>query len=108
MTYEWITDRLPTKADADEGFLVKVPYMPGDVPPANYYQHYSLIVPGQPWWSYVAAERVEVERPPAPTRKVDQFVTAGDDLFARCDDGTMWTLGHRDWTQLPAIPQPEA
>ena len=110
MTHEWITDRLPTKADTDKGFLVKVPYMPGEVPPAGCYQHYSLIVPGQSWWSYVAAERVEVEpvAVPAPTRKVVQIAPVGSMLYALCDDGTMWCLGSSGWTQLPAIPQPES
>jgi len=106
MKDEWITDRLPTKADTDKGFLVKVPYMPGEVPPAGCYQHYSLIVPNQPWWSYVAAERVEVV--PAPTRKADWIKPVGRDLVALCNDGTMWCLGSSGWTQLPAIPQPEA
>jgi hypothetical protein len=85
MTHEWITDRLPTKADTDKGFIVKVPHMPGEVPPTGCYQrysltvpgqpstgcyqHYSLIVPGQPWWSYVAAQQVRVERAPAPFLK---------------------------------------
>ena len=172
MTYEWITDRLPTKADTDKGFLVKVPYMPGEVPHAGCYKHYSLIVPGQPWWSYEAAKWVEVkpepaisfavgqqwrrkdgkvvtvteinidislpvsaggyryqangttclngseydlielvsgpEPAPARTRKVDRLEAVGDHLCAICDDGTMWSLGHPGWTQLPAIPQTEA
>jgi hypothetical protein len=48
------------------------------------------------------------EPAPAPTRKVDRFEAVGDHLCAVCNDGTMWRLGCSNWTQLPAIPQPEA
>jgi hypothetical protein len=182
MTHEWITHRLPTEADADGDGDVILPSVPGDEPPHGVYQHRTLIVPGQPWWSRQAAERAEVAAPapafavgqqwrrrngkvvtitkldpgaefpictdgshwyrlngasctgssqhdlielvsspdlqpappapaPAPelTRKVVQIASASsDDLFALCNDGTMWKLGYPDWWQLPSIPQPEA
>ena len=112
MTHEWITDRLPTEADADVDGDVRVPRGRAQDPAGErwWYQHYSLIVPGQPWWSPRVSERVEVEpvAVPAPTRKVVQIAAAGEDLFALCDDGTTWALGSKGWTQLPAIPQPEA
>ena len=111
MTHEWITGRLPTEADADGDGHVTIPGNPGNIPPAGWFQHYSLIVPGQPWWSEKAAARVEVEPEPAPapTRKVVQIAAStGLDVFALCDDGTVWMDASRTWHQLPAIPQPEA
>jgi hypothetical protein len=55
-----------------------------------------------------------IHRPPPPQRerKVIQIAaTAGTnaegELFALCDDGTVWTLTYAgQWHQLPAIPQP--
>jgi len=112
MTHEWITHRLPTEADADGDGEVHVPREPGDDPRESYtYQHRILIVPGQPWWSPGAAERVEVEAPaPALTRKVVQIATPERSLLvALCNDSTMWALETAGpWHQLPAIPQPEA
>ena len=180
MPHEWITDRLPTEADGDEDGDVRVPRVPGGSSQKGdgwWFQHYTLIVPGQPWWSEKAAERVEsaptlnlavgqqwrrrdgkvvvidkinrdhlwgkthpfwadrcsytekgacnasgklghpcdlielvsgTEPVPAPTRKVDRFEAVGDHLCAVCNDGTMWRLYFPGWTQLPAIPQPEA
>jgi hypothetical protein len=174
MPHEWITDRLPTEADADGDGDVRVPRRHAGAPGERWwYQHYSLIVPGQPWWSPRVPERVEVEpvaapalsfavgqlwrrrngevvrvtqvdpgddlpvcvdngywhradgtsclsrsehdlielvsgSEPAPTRKVVQIAAASAELYALCDDDTMWILGHPGWTQLPAIPQPEA
>jgi hypothetical protein len=67
MTHEWITDRLPTAADADSDGDVNVPWRVDQHPSTNY-QHYTLVVPGQPWWSHRVAERVEVATP-APCLK---------------------------------------
>jgi hypothetical protein len=181
MPHDWITDRLPTEADADDDGDVRVPRAPGGSSQkgdAWWFQHYTLIVPGQPWWSPRAAERAEVEPvsafsfavgqqwrrrdgavvtikridrdhrwgsthpfwaeghsytekgacsasgelchphdlielvsvpKPAPTRKVVQ-IAVGAELLLLCDDGTMWAMKTNGgpWTQLPAIPQPEA
>jgi len=185
MPHDWITDRLPTEADADGEGDVQVPRVPGGSIQKGddwCYQHYAVVVPGQPWWSEKAAERVEVEPvavptlgfavgqqwrrrdgkvvvidridrdhpwgrthpfwangssytekgacnasgepghpcdlielvsgpepAPAPTRKVVQ-IAVGAELLLLCDDGTMWAMKTNGgpWTQLPAIPQPEA
>jgi hypothetical protein len=183
MPHDWITDRPPTEADADVDGDVRVPRRHGKDPAVCWWpQHYTLIVPGQPWWSEKAAERVEVEPVPAPalsfavgqqwrrrdgvvvvieridsnhiwgrthpfwagghsytekgacsasgelghlwdlielvsvpepaptpTRKVVQ-IAVGAELLLLCDDGTMWAMKTNGgpWTQLPAIPQPEA
>ena len=58
--YAWITDTLPLETDADCDNEVLIPGRPGDTPQAHYnkiYQHYSLVVIGQPWWSADAAIR---------------------------------------------------
>jgi hypothetical protein len=106
---QWITDRLPTEADADKDGDVTLPWRVGQRPPSTNWQHHTLVVPGQPWWSEKAAAQVEVAAPaPAPTRKVVQIAAStGLDLFALCDDGTVW-VGHASrstWDRLPAIPQ---
>jgi hypothetical protein len=70
MTHEWITHRLPTKADGDGEGDVRVPRDSEGT--AWWFQHYSLIVPGQPWWSHRIPERVEVEPAPALVVAVGQ------------------------------------
>jgi hypothetical protein len=74
-TNEWITDRLPTEADADGDGGVRVPTQPNapvSLDLNSYaYQHYTLVVPGQPWWSDEAAARVDVAAP-APAFAVGQ------------------------------------
>jgi hypothetical protein len=58
--YDWFTNTLPLETDADSDSEVLIPGRPGDTPLAQYnksYQHYSLVVIGQPWWSTVAAVR---------------------------------------------------
>ena len=173
MTHEWITHRLPTEADGDSHGDVRVPRDSEGT--GWWFQHYTLIVPGQPWWSEKAALSAEVEPvaalvvavgqqwrrrdgevvtitqldpgtdfpicvgdgywhrangasclgradddlielvsapepAPAPTRKVVQIAAStGLDVFALCDDGTVWMVASGStWAQLPAIPQPEA
>jgi hypothetical protein len=178
MPHDWITDRLPTEADADSDGDVRVPRRHAQDPAGGWwYQHYTLIAPGQPWWPLRVPERVEpaptlslavgqqwrrrdgevvtikrmdrdhqwgrthpfwagghsytekgacdasgelgsfldlielvsgTEPAPTPTRKVVQIAATENDVCALCDDGTTWTLGSKGWTQLPAIPQPEA
>jgi hypothetical protein len=51
MPHEWITDRLPTEADADGEGDVKVPDAFGG---GKRWQHYSLVDLGQPWRSALA------------------------------------------------------
>jgi len=127
---DWITDRLPTERDADADGDVKIPYRPGDPPDShcNTWVHYSLIVPGQPWWSPRAAQATPAPaEPPAPgpvaERKVVQVAVLPENetedkivnpcLFALCNDGTLFGLPLKNemstdaWHQLPPIPQPE-
>ncbi len=118
---DWITDRLPTAADADGDGDVRVPAHPGLKPDdplrCPSWQHYSLIVPGQPWWSPKAAAAVTSAPPPTPdaTRKVTLLTATTDGnrdcLYAHCNDGTLWVLevnNNHPWHELPAITQRKA
>lgn len=51
----WITDRLPTEKDGDSDGEVLIPWQQGDTPAdAEQWQHYSWVVPEQPWISHAA------------------------------------------------------
>jgi len=111
---EWITDRVPTAEDADQDGDVKIPYKPCSIPEQGVFAHYSVVVPGQPWWSRNAAARAAQPTPPpapAPARVVTAMttITAGM-IVAACNDGTVWSINQRDeeWYSCPSIPQPEA
>jgi len=122
---DWITDRLPTKADADRDGDVQIPLGIGGTvkgPDSGlfHYYHYSLVVPGQPWWSEKAAANptpASAPSAPAPTRKVVQIEAAQETkncysgLYALHDDNSIYQIvfspGMPDqWRQLPPIPQP--
>ena len=110
---EWITDRLPTAADADQDGDVKIPYKPRNIPEQGVFAHYSVVVPGQPWWSRNAAARATRPTPPpapAPARVVTALAIDSDvTVIAACNDGTMWIRQPMGgWGQIPSIPQPEA
>lgn len=80
MTYTntWITDRLPTEADAHEEGQVDIPYDPGDRPGGGAYQHWSWVVPGQPWWSPKAAKAPQH----SPEPSIDLTALTDDELRA--------------------------
>jgi hypothetical protein len=62
----WITDRLPTEADADSDGDVRIPQSNSQGPEIDWrFQQWDLIVPGQPWWSHKAAAGVASETGPA-------------------------------------------
>jgi hypothetical protein len=67
----WITDRLPTRKDADSDGDVWLPResfadpIDGDRTYANYL---AVIAPGQPWWSPNAADRANQSAPAEPDR----------------------------------------
>jgi hypothetical protein len=108
---EWITDRLPTAADADADGDVKIKTGQRQDPENGDFAHYTLIVPSQPWWSRNAANRPTPPPAPAPapTRVVFAMCAAFDSMYAACNDGTVWALSPMcPWHQLPSIPQPEA
>ncbi len=112
---DWITHRLPTAADADDDGDVQLPEVPKALPGdyiENIWQHWSLVVPGQPWWSEKAAANASPA--PAPARKVVQIAVTPNTpekkttLYALCSDSTIWWVSDysASWTQIPAVPQP--
>jgi hypothetical protein len=109
---EWITDRLPTAEDADSDGDVKIKTGLCQDPENGEYAHYTLIVPGQPWWSRNAAAQAAQPTPPpapAPTRVVTAMCAAFDNMYAACNDGTVWARSPMcAWEQVASIPQPEA
>jgi hypothetical protein len=105
MEQEWITDRLPTEADGDENGDVRLRRWPGS---SEYnYAHWSHIGPGAPWL-HTSYWRPTAEPTPTASRRVVQIAASTSlDLFALCDDGTIWiNVSRSDWAELPAIPQP--
>jgi hypothetical protein len=114
---EWITDRPPTEADADDDGEVIISWTPGDTPEESCkWAKYSAVSPGQPWWSERAdyardyAARVTPPPAPAPARVVTALAIDSDvTVIAACNDGTMWIRQPMGgWGQIPSIPQPEA
>jgi hypothetical protein len=115
---DWITHRLPTAADADDDGDVRLPEVPKALPgdySENIWQHWSLVVPGQPWWSEKAATNPTPAS--APARKVVQIEAAPESkncyscLYALYDDNSIYEIAFRpgmpdQWRQLPPIPQP--
>jgi len=120
---DWITHRLPTEADADSDGDVQIPETPDACPSeqiACNWQRWSLVVPGQPWWSVKAAAnptkaQAQIGR---KAREVVQIrVTPENEssypcLYALCSDGSIFELPlssspSNEWTQIPPIPQPE-
>jgi hypothetical protein len=110
----WITHRQPTAKDADGLGEVVVPASVGAAPRTGDARcsGFRLIVPGQPWWSQYAPEPGHPTAPAEPdriaSRRVVQIAASTSlDLFALCDDGTIWiNVSRSDWAELPAIPQP--
>jgi len=109
---EWITDRLPSEADADFEGDVRFRGSPDCEPESAPHIHYTCVVPGQPWWSGRAARAAEPTPPPAPApaRVVTALTFDPDDvIIAACNDGTLWAMSlGKQWCQLSSIPQPEA
>jgi hypothetical protein len=110
---DWITSRQPDAEDADADGDVFIPQTGDEAPSKSNlqnWQHWSLVVPGQPWWSKEAASTPTPA--PAPGRKVVQISAFSRNqasvMHALCNDGTMWQIaaGSPIWTQIPPIPQP--
>jgi hypothetical protein len=127
----WITNRLPTAADADDDGDVRIPLSVDaamnspehdavKIGWARAHSYHGLIVPGQPWWSEKAAANPTppaTSPAPAPTRKVVQIAIESPPtednhsyIYALCNDGTILFHGvatDQPWRQLPPIPQPQ-
>ncbi len=56
----WITDRLPTAADADSDGDVRILSKKEAGPTESWrWQNWGAVAPGQPWWSHEAAAAAE-------------------------------------------------
>ena len=103
----WITDRVPTREEADDEEQVILPCGARSVT----FEHYETVTLGQPWCSPYAKELPAASPEPGP-RKIDQIAVSnrsdGDTLYAVCNDGTVLILDNKllRWHQLPPIPQP--
>jgi hypothetical protein len=67
----WITDRLPTRKDADAQGNVWLPREMGDSAEGEdgtYVSYLAVVAPGQPWWSSNAADRANEPAPAEPDR----------------------------------------
>ena len=100
---DWITDRLPTEADADE--------------------HGEVLAQGKTWSGFVKWKRVttgthwrhtSLWRSPdgvAPTttipRKFTSITHSDDRYLALADDGTAWFNFGKGWLQLDPLPARE-
>jgi hypothetical protein len=130
----WITDRLPTRKDADGDGDVRLPIRPGICDPRKdfFFANYRTVVAvGQPWYSRyprigqpapVSSKVMQscgfsqanpTEPAPIAARQAVQIAFAAVDakttcLVALCNDGSLWGLQacSPEWTELPAIPQP--
>ena len=102
---DWITDRPPTAADADEHGEV-LAQMP------------SRMLPGETWSSFTEWDQVPANTPwrhtsmwgtaPTTTPRLFTSITYSDDCYlAVADDGTAWEKCGRGWVQLPPLPARE-
>lgn len=100
---DWITDRLPTKADADEWGDVVIGYEGGwDM------VRFEEVLTGQPWLAFKPAATTK-RRIISTNRTVHPNGVAIIDAVA--DDGTAWWVAQGDdengWRQLPPLPDRE-
>ena len=90
---DWITDRLPTEADAD---------VDGDVLCLRYRMDiasWKNVESGEPWLPLAPSST------PRP-RRIISIAEVECTTMAVADDGTAWYLSAdwSSWTQLPALP----
>lgn len=103
MTY-WISDRLPTKDDADKD---------GDVIICSEDRTYWMLAQwdvakdGTPWIPFVKPGYSATVEPPTPTRRrFVSLISHNSALIAVADDGTAWFQldSASDWHPLRALP----
>ena len=102
---DWITDRLPTEADADSA---------GDVVIQPDHDQWGMtewynVPESTPWLAFKPADAVEAGQRRRIVSLSRTVYGAVHTLDAVADDGTAWwkVPGEADWTQLPALPDRE-
>ena len=94
----WITDRLPTKADADEHGEV--------LAQGNGWIKWKHVTTGTPWrhtcmWRFTSTPTTTIPR------KFTSITHADDRYLALADDGTAWFNYGNGWVQLDPLPARE-
>ena len=98
---DWITDRLPTEADADSAGDVVIQLDHDQWDMTEWYN----VPESTPWLAFKPADAVEAGQP----RRIVSIALDADSVAAVADDGTAWWLSGdgTKWTQLPALPDRE-
>jgi hypothetical protein len=104
---DWITDRPPTEADADEHgeVLAQLPsgFKPGET--WSSFTEWEHVTTGTPW------RHTSMWPPAAPTTTIPRLFTsithADDRYLALADDGTAWEDYGNGWVQLDPLPARE-
>jgi hypothetical protein len=102
---DWITDRLPTEADADHHgeVLAQVPsgFKPGEI--WSSFTEWDEVPADSPW------RHTSIWRSPTTTipRKFTSITHIGDRYLALADDGTAWEDYGIGWQQLDPLPARE-
>lgn len=101
---DWITDRLPTEAEADKWGDVVIAYEGGwDM------VRWEQVQTGQAWLAFKPADAATKRRIISTNRTVHPNGVAIIDAVA--DDGTAWWIAQGDddngWRQLPPLPDRE-
>ena len=108
---DWITDRVPTEADADCVKDVAVKQRPTSDGFA--YLHWGFVKPGMAWrrtGRWAAPEPAALTSQPRRIVSISRTVYgATHTIDAVADDGTAWwkVPGEAAWKQLPALPDKE-
>lgn len=102
---DWITDRPPTEADADEHGLVlaRWPYKSNPALLWSSPAEWEAVTTGTPWrhtsmWG---------SAPTTIPRKFTSITHADDRYLALADDGTAWEDYGNGWVQLDPLPARE-
>lgn len=101
---DWITDRLPTEADADKYGFVTTPGLMGTVQ-----NHWSTVMRGAPW-RHTTIQGLIMAKSHKFTvipRKFTSITYANNRYIALADDGTAWEDYGHGWRQIHPLPARE-
>ena len=102
----WITDRLPTEADADDDGDVLVLSNSGKT---WYATDWEVVRPGQSWLPFIPPTGSRPSVPTSQPRRIVSITESEGTVMAVADDGSAWRLSATwsQWIQLPALPDRE-
>jgi len=97
---DWIRDRLPTVADADEKGEVLTPHKTTG---QTFFQRWQEVRPNQQWRHTSRWRSI-----PTTTPRLFASITRTKDRYlALADDGTAWENWGQGWVQLDPLPARE-